>query len=114
MLKSTQAGSVLLAAIACALADILLKKATFEGNLGAALRSPWLAMAIGLYLVQAYLFIIAFIGGSKLSIIGVLLTAFYAIIVLTVGVLLYNETLTRSQMIGVVLALGGVVLINWP
>jgi len=111
--RSTQTGSILLAAVACALADILLKKATLQGNLGEALRSPWLLMAIGLYVLQAYFFIIAFIAGSKLSIMGTLLTALYALIVLAVGVLFYQESLTPSQMLGILLAIGGVLLINW-
>jgi len=111
--RSTQTISILLAASACALADIFLKKATFQGSLGEALRSPWLLMAIGLYLLQAYFFIVAFIAGSKLSIMGTLLTALYALIILAAGVLFYQENLTNPQKLGVVLAIGGVVLINW-
>lgn len=114
ILKSTQTTSILLAAIACALADILLKKATFQANLGEALRSPWVLMAIGLYLLQIYFFVVAFIAGSKLSIIGTLLTALYALIILVAGVLFYKESLTHPQVLGIVLAIGGVVLINWP
>lgn len=112
-LRSTQTISILLAAVACALADIFLKRATFQGNLGEALRSPWLLMAIGLYVLQAYFFIIAFLAGSKLSIMGTLLTALYTLIVLVVGVLFYRESLTQPQMLGILLAVGGVVLINW-
>jgi drug/metabolite transporter (DMT)-like permease len=55
----------------------------------------------------------SFIAGWKLSMIGALQTAFYALIVLTAGVLLYHESLTRLQVLGVLLAFGGVVLINW-
>ena len=45
---------------------------------------------------------------------GALQTALYALIVLAAGVLLYHESLTRLQVIGILLAFGGVVLINWP
>lgn len=112
--RSTQTVSILLAAVACALADIFIKKATFQGNLGEALRSPWLLIAILLYVLQAYFFLIAFLAGSKLSIMGTLLTALYTMIVLTAGVLFYQERLSNPQLLGILLAMGGVMLINWP
>jgi len=112
--KVMQGLFILVAVIAVAVADVLLKKATSHGNLGVALSSPWLFMAIGLYLLQIVIFTIAFISGWKLSLIGALQTALYAVIVLAGGVLLYNESLTPLQVIGVLLAFGGVVLINWP
>jgi drug/metabolite transporter (DMT)-like permease len=104
---------ILLAVTAVGIADILLKKATYHGNLGAALSSPWLFTAIGLYLLQIVIFTFAFVSGWKLSLIGALQTALYAIIVLAAGLLLYNESLTRAQVIGILMAFGGVVLINW-
>jgi multidrug transporter EmrE-like cation transporter len=112
--KVMQGLFILLAVIAVAVADVLLKKATHHGNLGTALSSPWLFMAIGLYLLQIVIFTIAFVAGWKLSLIGALQTAIYAIIVLSAGLLLYNESLRPLQVIGVLLAFGGVVLINWP
>jgi drug/metabolite transporter (DMT)-like permease len=69
--------------------------------------------AIVLYLLQIILFAIAFLSGWKLSLIGALQTALYAIIVLAAGVLLYNESLTHLQVAGSLLAFGGVVLMNW-
>ncbi len=89
--KVMQGLFILVAVIAVAVADVLLKKATSHGNLGVALSSPWLFMAIGLYLLQIVIFTIAFISGWKLSLIGALQTALYAVIVLAGGVLLYNE-----------------------
>ena len=112
--KLAQGMVIVLAVMAVAVADVLLKKATTQGNLRAALSSPWLVCAIGLYLFQIGFFIVAFHAGWKLSIIGALQTALYAIIVLAAGVLLYHESLTRLQVIGILLAFGGVVLINWP
>jgi multidrug transporter EmrE-like cation transporter len=112
--KLAQGLLILLAVIAVAIADVLLKKATAGGNLLDALKSPWLFWAIGLYLLQIGLFTIAFIAGWRLSIIGALHTALYALIVLGAGVVLYNESLTRLQIIGLLLAISSVVLINWP
>jgi hypothetical protein len=94
--KSTQTVSILLAAVACALADIFLKKATIQGSLGEALRSPWLLLAIGLYVLQAYFFLIAFIAGSKLSIMGTLLTALYTMIVLSGKAVLSSSARARA------------------
>ena len=109
-----QGSIILLAVMAVAVADVLLKKAAADGNLKVALSSPWMMCAVGLYLLQISLFTVAFILGWKLSIIGALQTALYALIVLAAGVLFYNEDLTRLQVIGIMLAIGGVVLINWP
>ena len=41
---------ILLAVMAVAVADVLIKKAATQGSLGSALRSPWLLGAVGLYL----------------------------------------------------------------
>jgi multidrug transporter EmrE-like cation transporter len=111
--KLVQGAIIIVAVIAVAVADVMLKRAAAHGSLKAALSSPWLILAVCLYLLQIGLFIIVFMRGWKLSIIGALQTSFYALIVLAAGVLLYNETLTRLQVIGILLALTGVVLINW-
>jgi drug/metabolite transporter (DMT)-like permease len=112
--KIAQGSFIILAVVAVAVADVLLKKAAAQDNLRVALSSPWLLCAIGLYLFQIGFFIIAFQAGWKLSIIGALQTALYALIVLAAGVLLYHESLTRMQIVGILLAFGGVLLLNWP
>jgi drug/metabolite transporter (DMT)-like permease len=112
--KLAQGAVIILAVLAVAVADVLLKRAATQGDLKAALGSPLLFWAVGLYLFQIGFFIIAFHAGWKLSIIGALQTALYALIVLAAGVLLFQESLTRLQMIGILLAFSGVLLINWP
>jgi drug/metabolite transporter (DMT)-like permease len=109
-----QGAVIIVAVIAVAVADVLLKKAAAHGNLRIAMSSPWLMCAVGLYLLQICLFTLAFSRGWKLSIIGALQTALYALIVLAAGVLLYHESLTRLQVVGILLALCGVLMINWP
>jgi multidrug transporter EmrE-like cation transporter len=111
--KLAQWSIVGLAVVAVAVADIFLKKATLHNDLGAALRSPWLWGAVALYLLQISFFTFAFVSGWKLSALGALQTALYAVVVLVAGVVLYRETLTPAQVLGVALALGGVTLINW-
>jgi drug/metabolite transporter (DMT)-like permease len=105
---------LLLAVSAVAVADVMLKKAAAQGSLENALSSPWLFFAIGLYFLQILFFTIAFIAGWKLSIIGALQTALYGLIVLIAGVFIYHESLTHLQVIGMLLAIGGVVMINLP
>jgi drug/metabolite transporter (DMT)-like permease len=112
--KLVQGAVIILAVIAVAIADVMLKRATSNGSLWTSLRSPWLFIAVGLYLLQIGLFVIAFIAGWKLSIIGALQTALYAMIVLAAGVFLYHEDLTRLQVFGILMAFSGVVMINWP
>jgi drug/metabolite transporter (DMT)-like permease len=111
--KLTQLTLIGAAVIAVAVADVLLKKATMHGSLEHAIRSPWLWGAVGLYLLQIGFFTYAFVAGWQLSHIGMLQTALYALIVLAAGVLLYRETLTPIQIVGILLAIGGVILINW-
>jgi drug/metabolite transporter (DMT)-like permease len=111
--KLAEALVIILAVIAVAVADVMLKKAAVQGSLGQVLRSPWLLCAVCLYLLQIALFTLIFIAGWKLSIIGALQTALYALIVLAAGVFFYHESLTRLQIIGIILAISGVVLINW-
>jgi multidrug transporter EmrE-like cation transporter len=112
--KLTQFVLVGAAVIAVAVADVLLKKATLNGSVEHAVRSPWLWGAVGLYLLQVGFFTYAFVSGWRLSHIGALQAALYALVVLGAGVWLYRETLTPVQIVGMVLAVGGVVLMNWP
>lgn len=111
--KFAQGAVLLFAVSAVAVADVFLKKAASQVDLRSAIGSPWLYCAIGLYLVQIGLFTLAFQAGWKLSVIGALQTALYALIVLAAGVLMYQESLTRLQVFGIFLAVSGVVLINW-
>jgi len=111
--KFFQGAVILLSVVAVAVADVFLKKATSHGNLFVALRSPWMFIAIALYLLQITLFTIAFVAGWKLSFIGAMQTALYGVIVMVAGIFLYKESFSNVQMVGVVMAFGGVVLINW-
>jgi uncharacterized membrane protein len=103
---------LLVAVVAVAFADVCLKRATTSGNLGLALQSPWLWLAAALYLGQLLIFTYAFTAGWKLGLVGALQTALYAVVVIGFAVVLYRESLTVGQWLGVGLAVGGAVLIN--
>ncbi|MCB8943236.1 MAG: hypothetical protein H6658_05730 [Ardenticatenaceae bacterium] len=101
-----------LAVVSVAVADVFLKKAAGGGNLWQALKSPWMAVAVLLYLNQIVFFTYAFVRGWELSLIGSLQTAVYAVVVLGAGIFLLQERLTAVQTVGMILAISGVVLIN--
>ncbi len=105
-------GLIVLAVAAVAIADVFLKKASLAGDFVQAMRSRWMVAAIGLYLYQMFFFTYVFVAGWRLSVIGMMQTVLYAIIVLGVGVLYFKESLTTGQCIGMVFAFTGVVLMN--
>lgn len=111
-MKSIHLLLMITAVISVALADIFLKKAAANGSLWQALRSPWMIGAILLYLNQIFFFTYFFVRGWELSLVGSLQTVLYALIVVGAGVFLMQESLTRLQLAGVILAVGGAVLIN--
>ena len=112
MLKLLNLTLIITAVISVAVADVLLKKAAVQGNWLAALRSPWMAGAILLYLYQIAFFTYIFVTGWQLSLVGSLQTVLYALIVLGAGVFFYQESLSGVQIIGVCLAISGAILIN--
>ncbi len=114
MLKLLQISLIILAVIAVAVADAFLKKASDQGSLHRAFQSPWMIGAILLYLFQILFFTYMFVAGWQLSLVGSLQTVFYAMVVLLAGIFFFRETLTLVQGFGLMLAVGGVILINLP
>jgi len=111
-MQSIRLTLIIMAVISVAITDIFLKKTAANGNLWQAIKSPWMLGAILLYLNQIFFFTYVFVRGWELSLVGSLQTVLYALIVLGAGIFLLNEHLTRLQLVGVLLAIGGAVLIN--
>ncbi|MDH5216036.1 MAG: hypothetical protein OEY04_17730 [Gammaproteobacteria bacterium] len=105
-------GLIILAVAAVAIADVFLKKASLAGDFAQAVSSRWMIAAVVLYLYQIMFFTYVFVAGWRLSVIGMMQTVLYAVIVLGVGILYFKESLTTGQGIGMVLAFTGVVLMN--
>ena len=103
---------IILAVIALAVGDVFLKKAALDTSLWRALKSPWMAGAIALYLYQIVFVTYFFVVGWELSIVGTLQAAFYGLIVVLAGIFYFEETLAPVQVVGVILAFSGVVLIS--
>lgn len=112
MLKGMHLALLVGAVISVAVADACLKKAASQGGLLQALTSPWMIGAVLLYLFQLLFFTYVFVSGWQLSIVGSLQTVLYALVVLGASIVLFQETLTRTQVVGAVLAVAGAVLIN--
>ncbi|MBI2109314.1 MAG: hypothetical protein HYT93_04065 [Parcubacteria group bacterium] len=103
---------LILAVAAVAIADVFLKQAAVHNSLWAAFKSPWMIGAIFLYLFQIFFFTYIFVAGVQLVNVGVLQTVLYAAIVLFAGFFIFNETLTPIQVLGIILALSGTILIS--
>ncbi|MCB0196141.1 MAG: hypothetical protein KDJ65_29590 [Anaerolineae bacterium] len=111
-MKLLQIALIIIAVIALAVGDVFLKKAALETSLWRALKSPWMMGAIALYLYQIVFVTYFFIIGWDLSVVGTLQAAFYGLIVILAGIFYFEETLAPMQMLGIILAFSGVVLIS--
>ena len=104
--------AIILAGIAVAIADALIKKVAITGNFLTAFKHPLMITIILLYLAQVIFFVYVFMHGWNLGIVGNLQMVFYSISVVLMGMFFFGETLTILQGIGIFLALIGVILIN--
>lgn len=111
-MKLLQLSMIFVAVISVAVADVFLKKAALGDSMLKALKSPWMAAAILLYLFQIFFFTYVFVSGWQLSLVGSLTTVLYAVIVLGASIIFFHEKLTALQAIGIFLAVGGVILLN--
>ncbi len=103
---------VVISATAVAVGDVLLKKASNYTNFYIFLKSPWVIIAILLYILSTLIFSYLFFIGTKLVDVGIVQIILYAIIVVGSGVLFFNETLSLVKIIGILLGITGVILIN--
>jgi drug/metabolite transporter (DMT)-like permease len=93
-------------------ADALIKKTSMTGNFHGALLNPWILVICGLYFIQILLAIYIFINQGELAVYGNLYIAFYSILMVLAGIIIFRENLTALQILGIILALLGAVLIN--
>lgn len=103
---------VIIAVMAVAVADALLKRAGQTGNFLKALQTPWVLGAVLLYVLQVVIFTLVFVRGWKLSIVGNLQTIFYILTVVAAGLIFFHERLTPTQWTGVGLAAIAVWLLS--
>ena len=113
MSKILEIGLIVLAAVAVGLADVFTKQEAANVNsLSDALRNPLTILIILLYCVQIIIFSFLFVKKAELGIVGVIQTALYAILVIASGILFFHEKVTFIHLLGIGLAILGVVLTN--
>ncbi len=112
MADLTQAIIVILAGIAVAIADGILKKTAINASFTDALKNPLMIGVVFLYLVQIVFFTFVFVNDWQLGVVGVLQMVAYSVFVIITGVFIFKESFTMTQYIGFVLAVIGAVLIN--
>jgi len=112
MVSYLHLGAIILAGIAVAIADALIKKTTLTGGFWSALKSPLMITIILLYIAQIIFFIYVFMNDWNLGVVGNLQMVFYSIGVVSIGIFFFGESLSLLQGIGIVFALIGVVLLN--
>ena len=89
------------------LGDYFLKLASQQPH---SLRSRWFLLGFGLYASTAFgwLFVMRHL---KLATIGVLYSVSIIVLLTTVGVVFFRETLNAYEMLGLVMAIGSLVLL---
>lgn len=112
MANLNQSIIVILAGIAVAIADGMIKKTAIGVSLTDALKNPLMIGVVFLYLVQIAFFTYVFVNGWQLGVVGVLQMVAYSAFVILTGIFVFKESFTVTQYLGFVLAVSGVVLIN--
>jgi multidrug transporter EmrE-like cation transporter len=112
MADLNQAIIVILAGIAVAIADGIIKKTAIGVSFTDALKNPLMIGVVFLYLVQIAFFTYVFVNGWQLGVVGVLQMVAYSVFVMITGVFIFKESFTVTQYLGFVLAISGAILIN--
>ena len=112
MVNYIHVAAIILAGIAVAIADALIKKIAVSGSFLTTVKNPWMTAILLLYFAQIVFFIYVFNNNWNLGIVGNLQMVFYSLTVVLTGFLMFGEILTTLQFIGIGLALVGVILMN--
>jgi drug/metabolite transporter (DMT)-like permease len=112
MLSYWQIFIVLVSTVIVGVADMLIKKVASVHSFAMAIRNPWVIVAFLLYLIQVAMIVYIFVRKGDLVIYGNIFIIFYAITTALLGLLVFKERLSITQIIGIVLAVVGAILIN--
>ncbi len=113
MNKLIQLGLIVVGVSAVAIADVFVKK-VFSPRTGffTDIKNPLMLAIVALYLLQIIIFAYIFDRKAQLGVVGILQTALYALIVIGSGVLFFQEGFSARQIVGMVLAFVGVILMT--
>lgn len=112
MLNSLQITLILISTLMIGAADAIIKKVGAAHSFAVALKDPWLILACLLYLLQIGIIVYIFVHKGDLVVYGNIFIIFYSITTVLLGLLVFKEHVSVTQIIGIVLALIGAVLIN--
>ena len=98
--------------MAVAIADVLIKRTAILGNFWLVFKSPLMLVILILYFLQIVFLAYVFTHNWKLGIVGNLQVVFYSLTVVLAGFLIFRESLSLVQTVGIGLALISVVLMN--
>lgn len=112
MLGFVAIAAVFASAILIAVADALIKKTAVSGDFLSAVFNPWMLVICALYFIQILLAVYIFVQKGELAIYGNIFIVFYSISMVVLGVVVFQEHLSALQIVGIVLALTGAVLLN--
>ena len=101
-------------ALTLSLAGVVLMKGDFS-ELGRTVVSlPWAVVAIGVGATLVEIgFLLAYRFGGPMTVSSLMVNTTVALILAPVGVALYGERITRSNVAGILLCLIGLALIAW-
>lgn len=104
--------SYLAAALLCvALLPVFPLKDGFKASL---LRLNWTSLALALTLVGLEVgFLLAYRAGWQVSMAGLVSNATVSLILLPVGIVLFRDKLSSTNLIGVLITVLGLALMNW-
>jgi uncharacterized membrane protein len=100
--------------VAAAASLILLPLFPLQGDLATEVRKVnWASVALGAAIVGLELgFLLAYRQGWNISLASLVANTTVALILIPIGLMLFKERLTPLNIVGMVLALAGLVLVN--
>jgi multidrug transporter EmrE-like cation transporter len=104
--------AVILAGIAVAVADAIIKKVATK-DVWSAFKDPWMIAIILLYITQVVFFMYVFGKGLELGLVGNMQMAFYSITTVLLGLFVFGESLSWVQITGIGVSLAGIIMMNW-
>jgi uncharacterized membrane protein len=94
---------------------LLLPLFPMQGALGDELRKVnWASVGLGAVIVGLELgFLLAYRAGWNISLASLVANTTVALLLIPAGLLLFKEQLSPVNIVGIVLAIAGLVLVNW-
>lgn len=74
----------------------------------------WTSLALGLAIVGLEVgFLLAYRSGWQISLVGMVSNSAVALLLIPIGVLFFQDTLSQMNIVGIVFCFIGLILVNW-